>query len=83
MLKQEANTEREAEAAPGVDVLDPVKDPVSETPQEDQSTEEDQVSDEKTFGLVNNEDREADEYAQKKLAALLEERSCSNHTCIK
>ena len=75
-LKQTANKQTEVETAPGVEAPEPVKQPVIEAPIEEKSVEE-QGSDEKTFGIVSNEDREADEVAQKKLTILLEERYSS------
>eukprot|EP00250_Pteridium_aquilinum_P008813 c18228_g1_i1 orf=300-2774(-) len=66
--------ETEVETAPGVEAPEPVKKPAPEVQKANDSSEA-LESDPKSFGIVNDEDKEKDEEARKKLASLLEERA--------
>lgn len=73
-LEASQAAETEVETAPGVEAPEPVKKPAAEVPKTNESTEN-QESDPKAFGIVNDEDKEKDDEAQKKLASLLDERA--------
>lgn len=77
-LEASQAAETEVETAPGVEAPEPVKKPAAEVPKTNESTEN-QESDPKAFGIVNDEDKEKDDEAQKKLASLLDERYTIAH----
>lgn len=77
-MKEEASqvADTEVETAPGVEVPEPAKQSAVEAQKNDSSTDEHGIEENgKKLGIVNNEDKDADEEAQKKLKSVLEERA--------